>query len=319
MKNRQADRVAFDRVLTAKEERNLNAVSLEEYYCNLRQYLQGLPYHSSRIKGFNKTVSIVNKVIRSFPVFFEGNIAGIENIENAVFCFNHSNSHDIPIMVELMNLLKRKLTLFAARDGLDFLSEKLFIFSGAELIDRTDSVSCITGETNAVHALLDGSNVVVFPEATWNLHPYKPMLPLHIGACRIAAKSEKPVIPVIMEYVESSRIAKKESEIFEKCIVRIGAPIFGCNSANMFEKTQELENQMSEMRKDIWRREGKLREKISDVDVNVYLNHLKLKTNFGNMHYNFPYELQFVRKSSGGQRENAFCIDEATGQFVPMK
>lgn len=306
------------KILTAGEERELSNAELENYYSNLRTYLQEQDYHSSRVKGFERIIAFVSKKIRHFSVIFEGNVTEARNIENAVFCFNHSNSHDSLIMSELMHFLCKNTILFAAKDETGLATQKLFSFYGAELIDRTDPQSCIAGETNAVNALLKGYNVVIFPEGTWNLHPYKPMLPLHIGACRMSAKSGgKPIIPVIMEYIESNKIAGKESEIIEKCVVRIGNPIFDCNSGNMVEKTQELENQMAEMRKEIRKREGRLKKDLSDVDV--YLNHLKLKTSTMKLHYNFQYELQFVRKSNDGKKENAFCIDEQSGQFVPMK
>ena len=136
----------------------------------------------------------------------------------------------------------------------------------------------------------------------------------------MSAKSGgKPIIPVIMEYIESDKTAEKESEIIEKCVVRIGNPIFGCNAGNMIDKTRELENRMSEMRSDIRKREGRVKKGLSDIDIDVYLNHLKLKTSAMNLyHYNLRYELQFVRKLNDGKKENAFCIDEQSGQFVPM-
>lgn len=51
----------------------------------------------------------------------------------------------------------------------------------------------------------------MFGESTWNLHPLLPMQKLKAGITLVSLITEKPIIPVIFEYVESAQICKKKA------------------------------------------------------------------------------------------------------------
>lgn len=51
-------------------------------------------------------------------------------------------------------------------------------------------------------------SLLIFPEGTWNLEPSKTMLPLFFGIIEIDQKTNTPIIPLCLEYVEDKCVVK---------------------------------------------------------------------------------------------------------------
>ena len=84
---------------------------------------------------------------------------------------------------------------------------------GCQLVDRYDK--------NSKHAMKDkmnrileyGSNILIFPEATWNLSPNKLMYNLHWGFYDVAKKNNAVVVPIITYKVGKKCYSRMLSEI----------------------------------------------------------------------------------------------------------
>ena len=108
---------------------------------------------------------------------YEIEILGVENIpdETAVFLCNHSNSHDFFTIREVFYRLSKRVTPLGAWDGLNLCSRLLFRLGDVTLIKRDSAESKREGILDFCSKILSGKNGFVFGEATWNLHPVKPM------------------------------------------------------------------------------------------------------------------------------------------------
>lgn len=67
---------------------------------------------------------------------------------------------------------------------------------GAIFIDRTDKVSRRAAKDKMVRALQLGTNVLIYPEGVWNVHPCKMMSGLYPGVYDVAVESGALVAPI---------------------------------------------------------------------------------------------------------------------------
>ena len=149
-------------------------------------------------------------------------------------------------------------------------------------------------------------------ESTWNLHPTKPMQKVKAGVAQISLITGKPIVPVIFEYVEINQKCRKEKELYKKCIVEFGKPICISVENNIFEQTSKVQEAMEMMRKELWEELGIVKDSISSVNKEIYLNHLYLKKYKAiGFKYDSEHESQFLL-----EKENEYCVDKE-GKFVP--
>lgn len=306
------------KILTSKEELQLSNESLLQYYQELRSYLLSKRNFEIRSK-IGRLYGKLAPFLRKYE-FNKSEICGIENIpsnESAIFYFNHSNSHDFYTIEELFSKLGRKVSVLVGSDCLNKLQQFAFYAGNSVLINRNNPISCINGENELVRKVLTGTDVVIFGEGTWNLHPTKPMLPLRWGGVTVAKKSEnRYVIPSIMEYIERDSIVSKESEIYEKCIICFGKPILINSDSNIKEAIEIIEKEMIEMRKKIWTDNGINKQSLNSINPDIYINHTMLKKNTPIFKLNADYESKFIRKEPNQPVENEFYINE-NGNLIP--
>ena len=278
------------RVLSREEESRLDVVSLINYYNSLINYYSGNS-NNDYTRVVHDLFSNIAGLMRSYPI--TGDKESDLVIDGSViFACNHSNVHDYYTVQEV---LKKMVNVLVASDSLSFLTEFLFKISGAVLIDRNDKVSSFNGINTLVSDLVKGNNVCVFPESTWNIHPSKLMLPMKVGVIKLAAKSGRPIIPVIFEYVENNRICEKEDDIYEECIIKFGAPIYVSVEDNIKEMLEMLRNEMASLRWSIWESLGLYkREELSD---SIYYNHTELKCNTSMFKYAWKEEERYIHGS----------------------
>lgn len=131
------------------------------------------------------------------------------------------------------------------------------------------------------------------------------------GVVLVSLITDKPIIPVIIEYIEVPKFCKKEKSLYSKCIVCFGKPIHTMADKNIFEQAEKIQHIMESMREELWSEHGIFKKSINDVDKQLYLNHLYLKKfkAFG-FKYDSEYESRFLLN-----KENEYCID-LNGNFV---
>ena len=145
-------------------------------------------------------------IVQLYPILrnYEYEIIGMEHIPdngNALFMCNHSNSHDFFTIHEIFEKIGINVSVLAASDDLNIFTKLLFQISDATLFDRSVKSSVEKAMGTYCAKLLEGSAGALFGEATWNLHPYRPMQPLKIGGAKIGAITEKLIVQTIFEYV----------------------------------------------------------------------------------------------------------------------
>ena len=294
---------------------NLSTKEKIKYYNSLREYCLSLNKNGNISLG-QKLFSKLCPSLRNYDL----EIYGEENIPSngAFIVCNHSNSHDTFTACEVFTKLDLPVSVFAASDDLNFLSNNVFKMMDCTLIDRYNKESCTNGLMELTSKVLNYGNGLIFGEATWNLHPYKPMQNLKIGAARASAIASKPIIPTIFEYYEVPNICSKEKELYYKCIIKFGKPIMINKDYDLSSQIFEVQKIMANMRLELW--EKIYKEKLDipkNADKKVYVNHTYLKK-FGGIGFNYDSkeEEKFLYFREGEKRINEYHFDN-NGLFVP--
>lgn len=258
-----------------------------------------------------KLIVVLCPLMHSFPI----EVRGEENLpksESAIFICNHSNTHDLFVIMEVLSRLHRRFTFIAAGDSISALVRMIFRFANAVLINRTSKESRREGFEEFCRRIQTGENGLLFPESTWNLHPTLPMHKLYAGFLRAALRTNTPVIPVIMEYIEVPELCKKESDLYTRCVITFGKPIRPSEQADLSDQAEAVRNVMSDMRKALWKEFGINCVSHEPVNKEIYLNHLELKKHTKGLEYDSIYELNFLL-----DKENDYYVNER-GEFVPI-
>ncbi len=156
---------------------------------------------------------------------------------NAIFAANHSNKYDIPFISESIS---RHCYIFVGRQRLDPVDRIVFHVNGSVWVDRKDKADKKIASAKAVKLLNQGANLIIFPEGTWNLTPSKPMLPLYWGVIDFARQTQKPIIPLILEYTD------------KKCYVAFGEPMYISPDDDKGEKICDLTDAFATLKWQIW-------------------------------------------------------------------
>ena len=140
-----------------------------------------------------------------------------------------------------------------------------------------------------------------------------PILPMHIiqnGASKISSIAQVPIIPTIMEYIEVDNPVNSDAELFKKCIIRFGKPISNNYDIRAIEQSNIIREEMSLIRKQIWNNFEIKREKISEIDPLLYVNHTYAKK-FKALGFTYDsfYEQNYLLFNSNF-KENEYTIDE---------
>lgn len=287
-----------------------------------RKYFEELKKECMSIKkNHNNTLSNVMYFAYPFLRNFDYEIIGKENIPVDGRCLlvcNHSNSHDYFTAQELFKILGSNVSVFVASDCLNHFTKALFSKTHATLVDRNNSLSINSGILDFSYKLLSGIPGVIFGEATWNIHPYKAMHKIKVGAAQFGAITEIPILPTIFEYVESSKLCAKEKEIYTKCVIKIGKPIQIDREKGLISQTNMLQDLLENTRISLWKELNIKKSAFNDFDKQVYLNHTYLKK-FGAFGYTYDAESEakyLYTPCKNTLVENEYYMNEK-GEFVP--
>lgn len=299
----------------------LDGLSVEEkitYFSNLKMHcISSININKSRKKDkYHKIITNLYPYLINYEYEYEG----IENIPKdgkALFMCNHSNAHDFFTSHIMGEYLGTNVAVFAAGDDLNTISKFIFNSCGATLIDRNDKNSTHNGMLEFGSDLINGIPGVIFGEATWNLHPIKPMQDIKIGGAMIAAITQVPIIPTIFEYVEVPNICRKEKELYSKCIVKFCKPITISRTESLINQTNNIQSTLENERLTLWKYLGVEKSSIKDINSHIYLNHTYLKK-FDSLGFTYDSESEahFLFSKDKKPVENEFRLNEK-GELVP--
>lgn len=307
----------MDFLLPNRELEKLTTKQKIEYFSGLKDFCmqKATSLKKSEVNVGHELITKIYPILRNYDY----EIFGMENIPdngNALFMCNHSNSHDFFTAHEIFEKIGINVSVLAALDDLNLITKLLFQLSDATLLDRLDKCSIEKAICEYSIKLLSGSAGVMFGEATWNLHPYRPMQKIKIGGSKIAAITEKWIVPTIFEYVEVPKMCLKESELYSKCVVKFEKPIRIQREDSLVSQTNTLQAIMEQSRLRLWKQFGI--ERTSDsINPEMYLNHTYLKK-YGAFGYTYHSEEEsaFLFSKNNVCVENEFHLDEF-GHFVP--
>lgn len=197
---------------------------------------------------------------------------------NCICAVNHSCKWDSQY---LMELLPKRFSLLAGKQRLKIVDRMGFLINGAIWVDRKNKASRHKSKEKMLKKLGRGKSLLIFPEGTWNLEPSKPMLPLFFGIIEIAQKTNAPIIPLCLEYVE------------DKCVIKYADVLTSRAGEDKVLQIENLRDTMATLKWEIWEmfptiKRAELADDYWDKEVAKRLGEYKL--------LDYEYEMSCVRK-----------------------
>ena len=185
----------------------------------------------------------------------------IPNDRPLIFVVNHSNVHDVPVV---LSVIRKHVYVLAGDEVNNDINGLAFRFNGVVWVHRGDKQSARIAKEKVLDLLRRKKNILIFPEATWNLSPNLPMLPLHWGAVEFAQETNTPIVPITLEYTKDN-----------KCYYSIGKTIRVQKTDNKAAVTSILRDALATMRWNFWEEHSrKSYDEITDED---YLEYTKYR------------------------------------------
>ena len=246
-------------------------------------------------------------------------ISGLENIpdDGCIISTNHTCKDDAFTITGVLHAKGVNYSILGARDGIKPFAAFLLERANALLFDRTSSIESRNALYQFDARVLAGYACIILPEGTWNFHPVEKMLNMWPGVIKSAAITGKPIIPMIMEYIEVPHIVTSEKELYSKCVVRIGKPFYVSKEDKPDEKLEELRNIMIQMREEIQEEYyGKVVRKLSEVDKDIYVNHASARASGSLAPYDNDKEVKRIYVKRGEVAVNMYHIG-TDGELEP--
>lgn len=142
-------------------------------------------------------------LFRKYSLEIEGHIPE----QQCLFVANHFCVHDIPFATEVIGKHTYVLVSDEDKNTLDGLALSM---NGIIWIHRTDKQDRLSARSDVIEYLNSGCNILMYPEATWNLTASLPMLPMNWGVIGISKETQVPICPMYLLFDE------------KRCLVKIG-------------------------------------------------------------------------------------------------
>lgn len=260
------------KILTYEEEKKLSTEEKKIYFIRLKEHLSSQKYSLAKEKYLSICEMLNKKIVRNIVDKIKGYDLFIENqsiIPNrpVIYASSHQDFNDhfnvvlsIPTYMIILN-----------SSNVPNIIKVIMGIHGIEYVDRNDSKSRFKSKINLMEYLAKGKSIVVFPEATYNCSPNKPILPLHSGIIDIAKKMQVPIVPLVQEYdFDTSRLDGKNR--VKSCTVRFGMPIYVSYDDDIQSKKEELRDAMATIRYNLIEKKGIFdRKTISNEEYISYL------------------------------------------------
>lgn len=187
-------------------------------------------------------------------------IKGLENLENvktgAMITCNHFNPNDFLTIEQVFrktNQIKTKKLYKVIREGnyTNFPGFPGFLFRNGDTLPLSTNTSTMIEFMKAVDTILQrGDFILIYPEQSmwWN---YRKPKPLKIGAYKMAAKNNVPVIPIFIT-MEDSEIIGDDGEPVQEYTVNIAKPIYPNENLSIKENTEKMREENAKVWKEIY-------------------------------------------------------------------
>lgn len=264
------------RILSQKEEKQLNKEELLEYYAQLKDYVQnrnltnttpGALTIAPKLKGItNKISDKLTRILCRSKVEIVSD--GQENIPKGPAIFAGLHQGILDGFVWIPHMPRHCVILHGA--SVRTILKIIQLNTGLILVDKESKGNRQNAKLDMMKLLWGGHSIVYFPEGTWNLSPNKLHLPMSYGFLDIARKTNSAVVPVVMEYSYDST---KDIEHINKIHIRFGKPIYVDVLDNLETKLIEYEEAVSTIRWELIEEKGIFpRKNVTNWD---YINYLK--------------------------------------------
>lgn len=187
-------------------------------------------------------------------------VNGLENLKNitsgAILTCNHFNPFDsfaIEKTFREAELNKDRKLYKVIREGnyTNFPGLYGFFFRNANTLPLSSNIETMKEFMKAVDTILQRKDfILIYPEQSmwWN---YKKPKPLKIGAFKLAARNNVPVVPIFITMQDSSIIGE-DGFFVQEYIINIGNPIYPDEHLNEKENANNMRVQNSEIWKKIY-------------------------------------------------------------------
>ena len=208
---------------------------------NFRKYIHQLLLIVLKIKHLlsKEVITIIGDkhIPTNHPVIFAATHIGWDDIE---MIFSAIRTHAYLFLGDPRNL-------YRSIDGF------LLDLNGAICMDTSSKSDRYVGKETCVRWLMQGGNLLIFPEGAWNITENLPVMPLYAGAAEMAIRSDAEIIPVAIE-----RYGKQY-------VVNIGENICSTNMdlEHKWDMTAALRDTMATLRWEIW--ESRPKTKRTDI------------------------------------------------------
>ena len=187
-------------------------------------------------------------------------IKGLENLENvktgAMITCNHFNPNDFLTIEQVCrktNQIKTKKLYKVIREGnyTNFPGFPGFLFRNGDTLPLSTNTSTMIEFMKAVDTILQrGDFILIYPEQSmwWN---YRKPKPLKIGAYKLAAKNNVPVIPIFIT-MEDSEVKGDDGYPVQEYTVNIAKPIYPDGNLSIKENTEKMKEENAKVWKEIY-------------------------------------------------------------------
>ena len=194
-------------------------------------------------KGEAECEKIVGKLRKLCNTIYRPNIIDGDKFptgDGIIMAANHLHSYD-PLLV-LAPQMKNFHLLAKSELKDDKIFNKLFTSIGSIFVDNSDPESRKRAKEDLIKAVLNGGNIMMFPEGTRNRTEER-LLDFHMGTVSIAQITGAPIYPFAVN---------KDYKLFNNSLcVAVGEPIYVKPNDNLVEKNEELKRAISELLKKV--------------------------------------------------------------------
>lgn len=148
----------------------------------------------------------------------------------AIYVANHYSAQDTPI---ICNAIDRRAYILAGEQNLRRIDELFFKLNGVIFVDRKNKEDMQLAKKAMEAYIMKKQNLIVFPEATWNLSPESLMLWMKWGIIEVAQNTGAQIVPINFEY----------DKISKECHVYYENPIYinkGDSKADCITRLRDL-------------------------------------------------------------------------------
>lgn len=230
-------------------------------------------------------------------------IGEIPKKQQFIFIANHYCIDDIPTVGEVIGSHVYALVSDEDRGTLNGLALDL---NGVVWTNRLDKAERKRSKDALVRHLKLGHSILMYPEATWNLSPNLPMLPMNYGCISISLETGVPILPIFLQFND------------DVCRVEISKPFYP--SEDKIVSIGELRDIMATSAWKFWEKDACLAR--TGLDMNLWEDNIAKRYAKYDRARKDPagvrkFEAQFIYRSKGqASYEEAFSH---LGDLVPCR